>query len=144
MSDDIELIPPIPAGLREAAQRGILIPFVGAGASKSAGCPSWSEFANGALHSFVNQRKFSYSQLAQIDHLNPRVKLSLARAMEVEHGVGIDFRPLLQPSARSNSKGQRLYAALSRLARTFVTTNYGDWLNEEIAPAVLFAELSSK
>ncbi len=32
MSEDILPIPPIPSGLREAAQRGTLIPFIGAGA----------------------------------------------------------------------------------------------------------------
>jgi hypothetical protein len=31
MSDGIPFIPTVPPGLREAAQRGTLIPFVGAG-----------------------------------------------------------------------------------------------------------------
>jgi len=55
MADEISPIPPIPEGLREAAQRGTLIPFVGAGASKLAGCPGWNEFADGALSFFVDQ-----------------------------------------------------------------------------------------
>lgn len=79
MADDgIPLIPSVPDALREAAQLGRLIPFVGAGASRLAGCPNWAEFADGALACFVNRGKFTYAQLAQISGLNPRVKLSLA------------------------------------------------------------------
>jgi hypothetical protein len=43
MADEIPEIPLVPEGLREAAQRGTLIPFVGAGASKLAGCPNWAD-----------------------------------------------------------------------------------------------------
>ena len=43
----IEEIPlPIPSGLRGAAQRGTLIPFVGAGASRLAGCTGWVDLAD--------------------------------------------------------------------------------------------------
>lgn len=141
MSDEILPIPTVPDGLREAGQRGILIPFVGAGASKLAGCPGWSEFADGALSCFVDRGKFSYSQLAQIKHLNPRVKLSLARALQNEHEIKIDFRELLHPSKqRDIAKGRRLYASLSNLGKTFVTTNYDEWLDKEFPNPMLSAE----
>ncbi len=52
--DEIPLIPVVPAALREAAQLGTLIPFVGAGASRLAGCPNWAELADGALRCFVD------------------------------------------------------------------------------------------
>jgi hypothetical protein len=65
----IKPIPEPPKGLREAALKGTLIPFVGAGASRIAGCPNWSEFADGALRFFVEKAKFSHGQLAQISHL---------------------------------------------------------------------------
>ena len=134
MADEILPIPPIPDGLREAAQRGTLIPFVGAGASRLAGCPGWNEFADGALSFFVDQGKFSHGQLAQIRHLNPRVKLSLALGLQREHQIRIDFRKLLHPNGRENyPNGRRLYSSLSKLGKTFVTTNYDEWLDEEIA-----------
>ena len=82
MSEGILPIPPIPSGLREAAQRGSLIPFIGAGVSRIAGCPSWSEFADGALRCLVEDGNFSHKQLDQIGHLNPRVKLSIALGLE--------------------------------------------------------------
>src|SRR6185437_9441267 len=46
---DLVLTPEPPEGLREAALRGNLVLFIGAGASRVAGCPGWDEFANGAL-----------------------------------------------------------------------------------------------
>lgn len=133
----MELIRPIPdppQALREAALRGTLIPFVGAGASRIAGCPNWPEFADGALRFFVEQGKLSHSQLAQIRHLNPRVKLSIARGLQNEHKIPIDFQRVLYPSGRKdNPKGQRLYEHLCALGRTFVTTNYDEWLDTTIA-----------
>jgi len=133
MSKDILPIPCIPSGLREAAQRGTLIPFIGAGASRIAGCPSWSEFADGALHCLVEEGKFSHKQLAQISHLNPRVKLSIALRLEKEHATRINFRKLLHPSEKNdNGKGRKLFGSLCKLGKTFVTTNYDEWLDEEI------------
>jgi hypothetical protein len=48
MADAIPPIPEVPPALREATQLTKLIPFVGAGASKLAGCPGWNEFADDA------------------------------------------------------------------------------------------------
>lgn len=133
MSDDILPIPAVPDGLREASQRGTLIPFVGAGASVIAGCPRWSQFADGALAQFVESDKISHAEIAQINHLHPRVKLSIARGLEAEHRIPIDFRKLLHTSGRnSNLRGRELYGSLSKLGKTFVTTNYDEWLDEEI------------
>lgn len=133
MSDEILPIPEVPAGLREASQRGTLVPFIGAGASVIAGCPNWAKFADGALSQFVERAKISHAEIAQIKDLNPRVKLSIARALAVEHGISIDFRKLLQPSgSNDNWKGRALYGNLSKLGKTFVTTNYDEWLDEEI------------
>jgi SIR2-like domain len=136
----MEAIKPIPAppkGLREAALKGTLIPFIGAGASKIAGCPNWSEFADGALRFFVEQAKFSHGQLAQISHLHPRVKLSIALGLQAESKIPIDFRKVLYPTGgRDSAKGRRLYETLSKLGKTFVTTNYDEWLDTAIgAPA---------
>jgi hypothetical protein len=121
---DIPAIPNVPEALREAAQLGKLIPFVGAGASCLAGCPNWTEFANGVLGHFIEQGKFSYAQLAQIESLAPRVKLSIALELRDELGVRLDFRTLFHPRAGAqHPKGRRLYGSLSRIGKTFVTTN---------------------
>jgi len=134
VSDSIPLIPTIPQALREAAQRGILIPFVGAGASVLAGCPTWSELADGALQACIEAQKFTHGQLAQIRHLSPRLKLSIARAIEAEHGLTIDYGRLIHPGKgyANNEVGQRVYRSLGKLGQTFVTTNFDSWLDTEI------------
>jgi hypothetical protein len=144
MADQIVPIPAIPAGLREASQVvGILIPFVGAGASRLAGCPGWGDFADGALRWLIERGLFSHSKFDQIRHLNPRVKLSLARMLERENSATIDYKALLHPvERRTHVKGVRLYNALFRLANTFVTTNYDEWLDERLPdPAPTVAEV---
>lgn len=85
MTDTIPPTPEVPPGVREAAQLTKLIPFVGAGASKLAGCPDWNEFADEALRVFVEHGKFSHAQLDQVKTLSPRVKLSIALALQAEH-----------------------------------------------------------
>lgn len=136
----MDVMNPIPAllpGLRDAALKGTLIPFVGAGASRLAGCPSWTEFADRALRYFVDQGRFSHGQLAQLYQQPPRVKLSIALGLQREHKLAINFDAILYPEGRNtNPKGRRLYEALSNLGKTFVTTNYDDWLDTTIgAPA---------
>jgi SIR2-like domain len=144
MADQILQIPAVPDGLREASQVGLLIPFVGAGASRLAGCPGWGDFADRTLHWLIEQGLFSFSKLDQIRHLNPRVKLSLARMLERETNTAIDYKALLHPAERkSHPKGVRLYNALFELASTFVTTNYDEWLDERLpnpAPAAAPAD----
>jgi hypothetical protein len=133
MSEQLLPIPEVPPGLRQAAQRGILIPFIGAGASRLAGCPGWAEFADGVLQWMIERGKFSYSQLDQIRHLNPRVKLSLARTLEKENELSIEFDTLLHPTDRQrNTNGVRLYNSLFKLGKTFVTTNYDKWLDDGV------------
>lgn len=135
MTESIKTIPPPPVGLRDAARRGVLIPFVGAGVSRLAGCPTWGELADGALRACIDQQKFTYGQLAQIEHLAPRVKLSIVRGLELEHSFKIDFAKLIQPLVNNDvkSRGNQVYRSLGKLASTFVTTNYDDWLDSEIA-----------
>jgi hypothetical protein len=139
MSDGILPIPAIPPVLREASQRGVLIPFVGAGVSVLAGCPIWTDFADGALKACIEAKKLTHGQLAQIRHLPPRVKLSIARGLEAEHGLKIDYGKLINPEKgyENNDTGNRVYRSLAKLGRTFVTTNYDSWLDTEI-PDVLF------
>lgn len=137
----LKLIPDIPDALREAAQIGKLVPFVGAGVSQLAGCPGWPAFADRCFKLFLDQGKFSYSQLDQIRPLNPRVKVAIALALQEEHKLDIDFRMILHPAGRVDTKGRRVYSALTRLGTTFVTTNYDEWLDDAMpapsAPVVM-------
>ena len=131
MIEKIEPIPKkIPETLRLAAIQRKLIPFIGAGVSQLGGCPNWNEFANATLNFFVEEGKLSYSQLAQISSLSSRVKLSVALDLQRQHDLPIEFKRLLEPSVAKKKIGDEIYANLSKLATTFVTTNYDDWLDQ--------------
>ncbi|MBA3755059.1 MAG: SIR2 family protein [Nitrosomonas sp.] len=130
MSDVIPLHPPIPDRLRLAAKQGTLIPFIGAGVSQLGGCPGWDEFANAALRFFVKEKKLSHAQLDQHSSLSARVKLAVALGLEKEHKLPIKFDELLRPAPDRKEIGDRVYASLGKLASTFVTTNYDEWLDE--------------
>ena len=133
MTDDIPPIPEVPEALLEAAQVGKLIPFVGAGASRLAGCPNWDEFANAALKVFIERGTFNHAQLDQVRHLPPRIKLSIARSLQTTTRDPINFRDLLHRKPRQDHTiGRQLYSHLSKLAKTFITTNYDEWLDEEL------------
>lgn len=130
MIEKIESRPKIPQALRLAAFQGKLIPFVGAGVSQLGGCPDWNEFANAALKFFVKKGKLTHAQLNQISSLSSRVKLSVALDLQKQHDLPIDFKELLKPSVAKKEIGDEVYANLSKLATTFVTTNYDDWLDK--------------
>jgi len=90
-------------------------------------------FADRTLRYFVDQGKFSHGQLAQLSQQHPRVKLSIALGLQREHKLPIKFDAILYPDGRNtNAKGRRLYEALSKLGKIFVTTNYDDWLDTTI------------
>lgn len=131
MSDEIPLYPSIPNRLRLAAKQGTLIPFIGAGVSQLGGCPGWDEFANATLQFFVQEGKVSHAQLDQLTNLSARVKLAVALGLEHEHGLLCKFDELLRPpDDHRKVLGDRVYSSLSRLASTFITTNYDEWLDK--------------
>lgn len=129
--EEIPLIPKVPDSLREAAQLGKLVPFVGAGASTLAKCPGWGELADGALESLRRQGLFSPAQIDQLTQVNPRVKLSIATVCQEDGTGSVNFDHLLHRDGWSTDEmGLRVYGALSAIARTFVTTNYDRWLDQ--------------
>lgn len=133
MTEELLPIPNIPDGLREAARLGLLVPFVGAGVSRLAGCPSWGQLADDVFRYLIQAGKFSYSQLEQIKNLNPRVKLSFARRLAKDSKVSVDYKTLLCSDKTSdNEAGRRIYRSIFALGNIFVTTNYDKWLDEYI------------
>ncbi len=144
MIDQIDPFPKIPDALRVAATTRQLVPFVGAGVSQLGGCPGWDEFANRALEFFVKNGKLSHAELDQIMGLPSRVKLSVALGLEDRHGLPIAFAELLKPSDDKKKYGARIYEDLGRLATTFVTTNYDDWLDVARSPFFRYEDLAMR
>jgi SIR2-like protein len=130
MIEKIEPLPRIPDALRLAALQRKIVPFIGAGVSQLGGYPGWDDFANAALQIFVQHGKLSHAQFDQIRSLSSRVKLSIALRLETKCELVIGFKDLLKSSGTDKEKiGDAVYESLSRLATTFVTTNYDDWLD---------------
>jgi hypothetical protein len=133
LAGELPLLPEVPEGIRDAATRGVLVPFVGAGVSLLTGCPGWGRLAQGALRTFLDYGRFTHAQLAQLENLSPRIKLSIALGMEKETKLSIDFETLLEPiGGYDNEMGRRVYGTLAKMAKTFITTNYDKWLDSEI------------
>jgi hypothetical protein len=125
----------IPTGLVEAAERGTLVPFIGAGVSRLAGCPSWLQFADRVIDVLVSDRVLSPAQRSQLAGLTPRLKLSVAQLASAEAKYSINYREILQPDGWSeHALGQRVYGHISSLGQRFVTTNYDEWLDIVIRP----------
>lgn len=133
---DLVLIPEPPEGLREAALLGNLVLFIGAGASRLAGCPGWDEFANEALGQLIKRRHLSHAQLAQIKHLSPRIKLAIATNIASEKKTALDYDALLPTPKTVHDQGKRLYTSIFKLGRVFVTTNYDRWLDTRIIETI--------
>jgi SIR2-like domain len=132
MPSTIQRVPDIPPALKHAAKVGRLVPFVGAGASRLAGCPSWDGFADGILKQLVQRKALNYGDLEQIraKNLGPRVRLSLARTIARKQKIDLDFEAIIQGnSSFENPDGRRLYLAIAKLSTGFVTTNYDYWLD---------------
>lgn len=133
--DQIPLIPEVPEALREAAQQGRLVPFVGAGVSQLGGCPGWRNLADDALKSLRKQGVLTYAQIDQLARISARVKLSIADVCQDDGSGSIDFDHLLHPDGwATDPMGRRVYGALSDISRTFVTTNYDRWLDQMFPP----------
>lgn len=141
MIEMLEPIPKIPEALRIAAAQGSkIVPFIGAGVSQIGGCPGWSEFAHAALKYFVDQGKISHAQLDQISALSSRVKLSVALDLQRQFGLPIDFKKMLESQdGVKKGLGDKIYGDLSSLAKTFVTTNYDEWL-DKLPPSIVGAD----
>lgn len=145
MTVQIDPIPKIPEALRVAATTRQLVPFIGAGVSQLGGCPGWDEFANSALKFFVTHGRLSHAALDQIMSLPSRVKLSVALGLESRHTLPISFSELLKSSTEDRRiLGDRVYEDLGRLATTFVTTNYDEWLDRARTPLYRYEDLSMR
>ncbi|HEU5281465.1 MAG TPA: SIR2 family protein [Gammaproteobacteria bacterium] len=137
---EILLIPEIPAGLRSAHLiGGKIVPFIGAGLSKLAGCPTWSELANICLHHFIKTGELNYCAVEQLKHLSPRVKLTLAMRLNKQSQQKINFEEIFSRSKEPESLGSRAYCAIQQIANIFLTTNYDSCLKYKDTGGVMRA-----
>lgn len=129
---EIKPLPDLSLALRHDAAAGKLVPFVGAGASRLAGCVGWDELASKSLEYLAKKEYLSWAELEHIRRLPVRTQLSIAKRVAAAKDDQIPFAEYL-PVKRTHEHGVRLYAAISGLGSRFVTTNFDQWLDEDFA-----------
>ena len=126
-------LPACPSELVDAATRGRLVIFVGAGFSRLAGSPGWDEFADAALRHLARKGTLLDSELDQLRRVTPRRRLSIAVELARRATIEIPYKELLHPSNKSpeaKEDEKRLFRALVSTNGIFVTTNYDLWIEE--------------
>jgi hypothetical protein len=112
-----------------------MVPFIGAGVSRLAGGLGWNDFADRVLRDLVTTDQLTYSDTELLQNLSPRIKLSLADIFSRNNASPINYSNLfLENSANKTDLTKRMYGALSKLGKTFVTTNYDSWLDKLKTP----------
>jgi SIR2-like protein len=121
-------IPAIPPELLDAAQKGKLVIFIGAGVSSLVGARSWTDFAGALLTDLVDRGLLSFSDLDQLRLLDARKRISMAMDIYDANGITPDFRTLLNAHVAPDSVPS-LYTDLYSIGTSIVTTNYDEWLD---------------
>ena len=120
MPDTLILNPEVPTEIKDAAESGMLVVFIGAGISRLVGCPSWDEFANQVLDKLTPQY-LNYHEKSLIEAIHdPRKRLSIARSIEKRNKDPVDYKDLLKGDGSEDS----IYKHINNFRCTFVTTNY--------------------
>jgi hypothetical protein len=138
-SPDLIGIPTIPAAVLEAAKKGKLVLFVGAGVSQQFGLPSWAALAAWALEQLLQAGLLTFGAVKQLGTLDARKQLSIAMDIAAQEDFPLALADRLRCDALNGVQREYL-DALVALSGVCVTTNYDLYLETSSA----FVELSPK
>lgn len=126
MNDAPDLLPLFdpPDEILQAGKDGELVFFVGAGASILLGLPSWLDLAKKALTELRVKGFINYSELEQLEKLDPKKQLTIAFLIAKEKGYKLDITQYL----KGFTEGDSVYKAINDIAPPCVTTNYDELL----------------
>ena len=113
-----------PDEIIQAGLNGDLVFFVGAGASMLLGLPSWSGLASKALDDLRQNGYLNYSEIEQLNSLDPKKQLSIAYSIAEDNTYSLDLTKHLT----GKSEGDSIYKALNDIGCSCVTTNYDELL----------------
>lgn len=126
-ANDLRSDPDLPREIKEAALDGKLVLFIGAGASMLVGMPSWGGLAYEALKSLRVENFINFAELEQLQCLDPKKQLSIAKVIADEKGFDLKLDQYM--SAKEDSK---IYEYLNSIGAVCVTTNYDHELSPNI------------
>jgi hypothetical protein len=131
-SNQILDIPEIPDGIIEAAQKGKLVIFIGAGVSRLLGSPGWQGFAMGYLDYLYNNDLINHREKAYLKSLSARKIISISKNKIKENNLKLpDFRKILNiDKGHKKEKEHELYKNIYSCKAIYVTTNYDDYLDK--------------
>ncbi|MCR8922802.1 SIR2 family protein [Dasania sp. GY-MA-18] len=113
-----------PDEIVQAGLNGDLVFFVGAGASMLLGLPSWSGLAVKALEDLRQYGYLNYSEIEQLNSLDPKKQLSIAYSIAEDNRFILDLTKHLA----GEIEGDSIYKAINDIGCPCVTTNYDELL----------------
>jgi hypothetical protein len=128
----IKNIPDIPSEIFDAAKRGKLVLFIGAGVSRIIGCPSWYKLATLYLKDLRKKKSISFHEYKHLESLDARKLLSICMKIyeEGKNIVPADLNSFLKGKDKLIEE-YRIYEHLYNFNVIYVTTNYDDYLAKE-------------
>lgn len=121
---DLREVPELPKEVTDAALKGELVLFIGAGVSKLLGLPSWMELAQAVLGDLRDEGLLNYSEIEQLKHQDPKKLLSIATIIAEEHEYALDIAKHLNEKPEDNG----VYSSINAIGCSCVTTNYDELL----------------
>jgi hypothetical protein len=118
-----ETIPP-PEEVIQAGLDGNLVFFVGAGVSRLLELPSWQGLAKCVLEDLRKESLLNYSEIEQLQSLDPKRQLSIAKLIAEQSEIPLDIGKHLSGKTEGNS----IYKAINDIGCSCVTTNYDELL----------------
>lgn len=130
---DIHDIPTVPNEIKDAASKGKLVIFVGAGASRIIGCPSWQSFAMHHLKNLFDEGMINFHEYSHLSKEEPRKLLSICFNIYAEEKLlPLRTRDVLQADPKKLAE-YPIYDDLYSFNSIYVTTNYDMYLDQAAA-----------
>lgn len=119
----------------EAAQRGDLLLFIGAGVSRIIGSSSWEELAKKYLDFVFDCGLINYSEYKHLAKQDSRKLLSICNELVNKNPKkkSFDIQKALENDAKSSpNKYSDIYQHLDNFNCPYVTTNFDDFLDSDL------------
>ena len=123
-------IPEIPEAIINAAEKGKLLIFVGAGVSRLLDYPSWGQFADQLLEKLASDGHITFGEIMLLQDLDAKKKLTIAvQLAEKLVSEKYLFKFYEEKFYKDTDQNESPYKYLNELNCPFITTNYDTCLD---------------